>query len=107
MKTVVIALGGNALLSPSGKQSFSREVKAIRKACDGIAAFCKSQDIKLVITYGNGSQVGNELIRNEHARKFVPRLPLYELDAETQASIGTSIETSLSNSLRSRRIKRG
>lgn len=100
MKTVVIALGGNALLSPSGKQSFSKENQNIDRVTKSIAMLCKKEDYRILITHGNGSQVGDELMRNEHAKNNVPKMPLYILNAETQASIGSVIETSLRNNFR-------
>lgn len=99
MKTIVIALGGNALMDPSNRQSVRMENRNIMKVSKSIARLCKKGDYKIVITHGNGSQVGDELIRNEHAKKYVPKLPFSILNAETQASIGTIIETSLLNSL--------
>lgn len=97
MKTVVIALGGNALLSPSGKQSFSKENQNIDRVSKSIARLCKRENYRILITHGNGSQVGDELMRNEHAKSNVPKMPLYILNAETQASIGSLVETSLRN----------
>jgi carbamate kinase len=104
METIVIALGGNALLNPSGKQSFSTESNNMDRIAKDIALLSKKYNI--VITHGNGSQVGDELMRNEHAKKFVPQLPLYLLNAETQAQIGSVIETSLRNSLAKLKIKK-
>ncbi len=106
MKSIVIALGGNALLSPSGKQSLSRENKNIDRVSRSIAEFYKNTRSNIVITHGNGSQVGDELMRNEHAKKYIPKMPLYLLNAETQALIGTVIETSLRNSLNSLKISK-
>lgn len=106
MKTIVIALGGNALLDPSGKQSFLKETANIDKVTRKIALLCKNPDYRIIITHGNGSQVGDEIMRNEHAKKYVPKLPLYVLNAETQAMMGTVIETSMRNSLNSLRVNR-
>ena len=106
MKSVVIALGGNALLDPSGRQSFAKENKNINIVMKSIALLCKNKAINLAITHGNGSQVGDELMRNEHAKKYVPRLPLYVLNAETQASIGTLLENSLRNNLSKTGVKK-
>ena len=97
MKSVVIALGGNALLNPSGKQSFESENRNIRHVASEIALLCRTGKYNIVVTHGNGSEVGDELARNEHSRDFVPELPLYVLNAETQASIGTVLATSLRN----------
>lgn len=101
MKTLVIGLGGNALLDPSGKQSFATENRSIYHITKSIALVSKSTKFRILITHGNGSQVGDELMRNEHAEGSVPKLPFYLINAETQASIGTVIETSMRNSLNS------
>jgi carbamate kinase len=106
MKSLVIALGGNALMSPFGGQSFSNENENIEKVSREIAKICKCRDYNIVITYGNGSQVGAELMRNEHSKKYVPKLPLYILNAETQGLIGTVIETSMRNSLNKLKVNR-
>ena len=101
---LVIALGGNALLDPSAAQSFRNEGRSIDRVCRSIARLAKKN--RVIITHGNGSQVGDELVRNERAKAFVPKMPLYLLNAETQASIGSMLETSLRNSLNSLRVKR-
>jgi carbamate kinase len=99
MKIIVVALGGNALLDPSSKQSFAKENRYIDLISKDVVALCKDRKCKMIITHGNGSQVGEEVMRNEHASLFVPKLPLYVINAETQALLGTVIETSLRNSL--------
>jgi len=95
MDCIVIAIGGNALLNPSGKQYISKENRNIDKVASSIARICKTS--RVIITHGNGSQIGDELMRNEHAKKFIPKHPLYILNAETQAQIGSILETSLRN----------
>lgn len=102
MRTLVVALGGNALLDPSKEQSLSVEEKNMSRIADSILSIRK--DYNIIITHGNGSQVGDELMRGEHAKKYVKRMPLYALIAETQATIGTVIETSLRNSSKGRGI---
>ena len=104
MGLLVIALGGNALLSPSGAQSFRNEGRSIDKVCRSIALLAKRH--RIILTHGNGSQVGDELVRNERAKSFVPKMPLYLLNAETQATIGSMLETSLRNSLGALRVKK-
>ncbi len=98
MHILVIALGGNALLDPSGEQSLSTEKNNMSKMAESIISLQK--DYNIIITHGNGSQVGDELVRGEHAKGYVMEMPLYALNAETQASIGTVIETSLRNSMK-------
>jgi len=97
VRSIVIALGGNALLNPYGKQSFDTESRNMDIVAKSIAELCRKGDYRITITHGNGSQVGDELLRNEHAKKFVPKLPFYALNAETQATVGTIIETSILN----------
>ena len=106
MAIVVIGLGGNALLSPYGKQSFSKENRNIDRISKDVLKLCK-KNYKIVITHGNGSQVGDEFARNEHSKKFMPKLPLYVINAETQAQIGTVIETALRNNLNDLNVKTG
>jgi carbamate kinase len=106
METIVIAIGGNALLDPSGRQSLFRENRNIDAVSKQIALLCKNTNRKIIITHGNGSQIGDSVMRNEHSKKYVPKLPLYALSAETQALIGSNIETSLRNNLNELGIKR-
>lgn len=98
MEFIVVALGGNALLDPSLSQAFSKETANMRKISAALVGLCK-KDCRIVITHGNGSQIGNEVMRNEHAKSLVPKLPFYIINAETQAQIGTVVEHSLRNSL--------
>lgn len=98
MRPIVIALGGNALLDPSGNQSLETESRHMGVVAKSVASICRSGKYSVVLTHGNGSQVGDELMRNEHAKRFVPKLPFYALNAETQATLGTVVETSLRNS---------
>ncbi len=106
MRSIVVALGGNALLGPSGRQDFSLEGKNVNRVSKSIAELCRNRSLRLIITHGNGSQVGDEVMKNEHSRKFVPELPLYAVNAETQASIGTVVEISLRNALNRLKIRR-
>src|SRR5204862_4818361 len=84
--TTVIALGGNAL-TRAGERGTAAEQLANLRAVS--AAFVPLlDDPQVVITHGNGPQVGNELVRQERAADEVPPLPLYIAVAQTQAEIG-------------------
>lgn len=96
-KTAVIALGGNAI-SPEGKSNIHEEFTNTRKSMDLILTFIR-KGYNLVITHGNGPQVGNALQRVELSRGIVPEVPLGVLVADTQGSIGYMIEQSLQNKL--------
>src|SRR5439155_1094987 len=87
--TLVVALGGNAL----GRGTAAEQLAVLREACAAIAPLVREGEV--VITHGNGPQVGNELLRQERAADEVPPLPLYLAVAQTQAEIGALIETEL------------
>jgi carbamate kinase len=91
--TVVVALGGNAL----GGGTAAEQLAALRETCTAIAPLVRHGDV--VVTHGNGPQVGNELLRQERAADEVPPLPLYLAVAQTQAEIGAMIETELAGAV--------
>jgi carbamate kinase len=91
--TVVVALGGNAL----GGGTAAEQLAALRATCAAIAPLVREGDV--VVTHGNGPQVGNELLRQERAADEVPPLPLYLAVAQTQAEIGAMIETELAGAV--------
>jgi carbamate kinase len=91
--SIVIALGGNAL----GSGTAAQQLEALRKTCEAIAPLVREGEI--VVTHGNGPQVGNELLRQERAADEVPPLPLYLAVAQTQAEIGAMIEIELAGAV--------
>jgi carbamate kinase len=103
-KTAVIALGGNAI-SPGGKSNIHEEFANTRKSMDLMLTFIRN-GYRLVISHGNGPQVGNALQRVELARGIVPETPLGVLVADTQGSIGYMIEQSLQNKLHDAGMKK-
>jgi carbamate kinase len=90
--TTVVALGGNALMRPGERGTAAEQRANLREAC---AALRPLLDDELVVTHGNGPQVGNELLRQERAAEEAPPLPLYLAVAQTQAEIGALIESEL------------
>ena len=91
--TTVVALGGNALIRAGDKGTAAEQAARLRETADALAPLLREGD--LVITHGNGPQVGNELLRQERSADEVPPLPLYLAVAQTQAEIGSLIETEL------------
>ena len=91
--TTVVALGGNALIRKGDRGTAAEQSARLREAAAALAPLLAED--RLVITHGNGPQVGNELIRQERASEEVPPLPLYLAVAQTQAEIGAMIETEL------------
>ena len=102
-KLVVIALGGNALLKRGQKGSFDEQYQNVKGTVSKIADLI-DQGYKIVLTHGNGPQVGATLLRHEAAKKIVPPFPLDSCGAETQGFIGYMIQQALRNELKSRGI---
>jgi carbamate kinase len=91
--TTVVALGGNALIRAGDRGTAAEQAARLRETADALAPLLR--DGNVVITHGNGPQVGNELLRQERSADEVPPLPLYLAVAQTQAEIGSMIETEL------------
>ena|SRR6266516_785872 len=89
----VIALGGNALMRPGERGTAAEQRANLRTTCEALRPLL--DDNELVVTHGNGPQVGNELVRQERAADEVPPLPLYLAVAQTQAEIGALVESEL------------
>ena len=102
MDTVVVALGGNALLQKGERPSFHLQMKNIAETAHHLAKVMAKSRRGFVITHGNGPQVGDEFLRNFFARDEIPKLPLHILNAETQAMIGSMLELELGNELKRR-----
>jgi carbamate kinase len=96
MDTLIVALGGNALIKP-GEKGTSKEMKGnLRDPIRQIAEL--SRDYRIVITHGNGPQVGNLLLQQESSKE-ITKMPLEILVAETQGQIGFMIESTLDEEL--------
>ena len=91
--TTVIALGGNALMRPGERGTAAEQRANMRETAEFLRPLLASGEV--VVTHGNGPQVGNELVRQERAADEVPPLPLYLAVAQTQAEIGALIEAEL------------
>jgi carbamate kinase len=91
--TTVLALGGNALIRAGDRGTAAEQTARLRETAEALRPLLAAGDV--VITHGNGPQVGSELLRQERAAEEVPPLPLYLAVAQTQALIGALIETEL------------
>lgn len=95
---IVIALGGNALHRPEQKGTFQEQVENVKVACRQILEVVQ-EGHQVVITHGNGPQVGN-LALQQSSTSEVPENPLHVLDAMTQGEIGYLVQRELGNLLR-------
>lgn len=101
MSTVVIALGGNAILQAGQKGTHKEQQENIRQAAESIAELVKAGH-RVVVTHGNGPQVGNVLIQHEEAAATVPPMPLDVCGAQTQGMLGYMFQQELGNALQRR-----
>ncbi|MDP9093485.1 MAG: carbamate kinase [Actinomycetota bacterium] len=95
---VLIALGGNAMTAPDGNARPEDQRAAVNEAMRAVAAIV-TDGHQVVLTHGNGPQVGNLLVKNELAASVVPPVPLDWCVAQTQATIGLLILDALESSL--------
>jgi carbamate kinase len=97
-RTVLIALGGNALILPD-ERGYIEDQFSHTDACMKPVAALIAQGMRVVITHGNGPVVGNILLRNECAKDYIPPMPLYICVADSQGGIGAMMAESLRNEL--------
>lgn len=95
---VVIALGGNAILRPGQEATVEVQMENIKMSAEQIARI-EALNYEIVLTHGNGPQVGNILQQNEIAKDIVPPFPLDVCNAESQGFIGYMLEQSIKNRL--------
>ena len=98
---VVVALGGNAILRRGEKGTFEEQYRNVCETVQRIADLVQN-GYKVVITHGNGPQVGATLLRHEAAKSIVPPFPLDVCGSETQGFIGYMIQQALRNELKKR-----
>lgn len=101
----VIALGGNAMTSPDGSARPEDQRAAIREAAGPIVDLVDAGH-EVLVTHGNGPQVGNLLVKNELTAAHVPPVPLDWCGAQTQATIGMLIINALDETFAARGIDR-
>ena len=100
---IVIALGGNAVLKRGQKGTIEEQYDNVKGTVSKVADLIH-RGYKVVLTHGNGPQVGATLLRHEAAKSIVPPFPLDACGAETQGFIGYMIQQALRNELKTRGI---
>jgi len=95
---ILIALGGNAILRESEKGTFEEQQSNIANTARHITKIIK-RGHNVVITHGNGPQVGDILLRYENAKAQLPIMPLHVCGGESQGLIGYMIEQAMTNEL--------
>jgi carbamate kinase len=102
---VLVALGGNAMTSPDGSARPGDQIAAVSVAMEKVADLIRDGH-EVVLTHGNGPQVGNLLVKNEIAASVVPPVPLDWCGAQTQATIGFIVVNALERALEARGLRR-
>jgi carbamate kinase len=99
MKTILLAIGGNSLIRAGEKGSIAEQLANARRTATEIVGLC-AEGYRIVLTHGNGPQVGAALLRSERGASQVPGHPLDVCDASTQGEIGYILQQSLESELR-------
>jgi carbamate kinase len=100
----MLALGGNAMTNADGRARPEDQIAAAEVAMAAVAELL-AHDVEVVITHGNGPQVGNLLVKNELAAAVVPPVPLDWCGAQTQATLGFVLMDALDAALAARGVE--
>ncbi len=104
MAKIVVALGGNALQDVDSKPTAEAQLNIIKKNVEYLVDIIEDGH-NLIITHGNGPQVGRILIQNEMANEVTPAMPFDVCGAMSQGMIGYHIQQAMGDELRKRNIK--
>ncbi len=106
-KLAVVAFGGNALLQGNEVGTIEQQEKHTFDTCEQLIGLIKN-GYNIIITHGNGPQVGNILLRNEAGWKEykIPKMPLDICVADSQGGIGYMIERQMRNVLAKHKIRK-
>ncbi len=105
MKTAVVAIGGNGIVQEGQKGTLEEQIDNIKKCCDPIIDLIE-EGYNVVLTHGNGPQIGNALMKQERAKDIVPAYPMDACGAETQGLLGYIIKQTLENRMIERNMSK-
>jgi len=100
-KVAVVAVGGNALIRSPGENALEQQYEAVKETASHVVALIAA-GWRVVLTHGNGPQVGFILRRSEVAKDAAPTVPLEYAVGDTQGAIGFMFQNALSNALTAR-----
>ena len=104
-KTVVVALGGNAIRRHDEAGTAAEQIANVRRASRQIAEIA-AEGYAVAVTHGNGPQVGDILVRNELTKDTLPAMPLDVCGAESQGMIGYLLQQAMQEALRAAGLDR-
>jgi len=96
---ILIALGGNALVRPEDSGTFDQQVSNARAIADYVAK-ATAEGTQIVLSHGNGPQVGNILLQNDGSSGEAQEMPLFACGAESQGLIGAALSLALDSAFR-------
>jgi carbamate kinase len=107
-KTMVVAIGGNSLITDEAHQTVDDQYRAVELTCQHLAAVLQDESLRMVVTHGNGPQVGFILRRSELAFSalHLHQVPLDSCVADTQGALGYQLQRALGNEFRRRALRR-
>jgi carbamate kinase len=105
VKTLVIAIGGNSLIKDAQHMSVPDQYAAVVETAHHITDLLE-RNYRIVITHGNGPQVGFILLRSEHSRGILHEVPLDSIVADTQGALGYQLQKALENEFHRRSLKK-
>jgi carbamate kinase len=105
-RTVVVAIGGNSLITDQQHQTVPDQYHAVELTCAHLAEMVRAPDVRLVVAHGNGPQVGFILQRSEIAAATLHQVPLDSCVADTQGALGYQIQRALRNAFRASGLAR-
>jgi len=105
VKKLIVAVGGNAILPAGDPGDATGQLRRLAETSSKLADLVAA-GYDLIVTHGNGPQVGNILLQNEESRQKVPAMPLDVCVAESQAQIGYLFQQALANEFAARRISK-
>lgn len=102
--SALIALGGNAIVQPGEEGNLEQQYRNTRRTADEIGEFIQTYNPRLVITHGNGPQIGNIIFRSEYSSKVIYPLTLDVCVSDSEGGMGYMIQQILHNELVERGI---
>ena len=102
---MVVAMGGHAFMQPGQRGTYAEQTQNARLICSQLMQLVE-RGYNLVLTHGNGPQVGDLLEQVELTRDRIPAQPLDALVAQTEGSLGYLLQRALLNELRARSLRR-
>ena len=105
-KLALLAIGGNSLIKDKSHQTVDDQYDCIKETAQHIVKLIE-QDIQVIVTHGNGPQVGFILLRSEISKDQLHDVPLPSAGADTQGAIGYQIQQAVGNILKTKGINKG